>query len=210
MREWRTVCVCRPLRRGQPKPTPVFSVKAIVSTRASQITQRSSTEEGSKSWRTIYLNFLHPATPRGRRHTQQLLLQLFSGDPPSAPGLIWSVVICSLLAPRFLAPCGQRNFWFPRGTCDYNVQMYSTRSQLQTFLYSCFEFNTSNISGCCWALKPWPSVPAVSAEASKKKKRCYWSLILNFQIVLNMLFPARFNTAECIRAKRTHSLIHPT
>lgn len=140
--------------------------------------QWSSAEEGSKSWRTIYLNFLHSATPRGRRHTQQLLSQLSSGDPPSALGLIWSVVICSLLALGFLAPCGHRNFWFPRGTRDYILQMYCTRSQLQTFLHSHFEvFNTSNINGCSCALKLWPLVlvcvflfaPAVSAKASKKK-----------------------------------------
>lgn len=142
--------------------------------------QRSSAEEGSESRRTIYLNFLHSATPRGRRHTRQLLSQLFSGDPPSAPGLIWSVVICSLLTLGFLTPCGHRNFGFPRGTCDYGVQMYCTRSQLQTFLYSHFQFNRSSISGCSCALRLWPSVPAVSAKASKRK-RCYWSFIVNFQ-----------------------------
>lgn len=120
--------------------------------------QRSSAEEGSKSWGTIYLNFLHSATPRGRRHTQQLLLQLFSGDPPSALGLIWSVVICSLLALGFLTPCGYRNFWFPLGSCDYNVQMYCTRSQLQTFLYGHFEFEYIKISGCSCVLTFLPSV----------------------------------------------------
>lgn len=133
--------------------------------------QRSSAEEGSKSWRTIYLNFLHSATPRGRRHTQQLLSQLFSGDPPSAPGLIWSVVICSsdsgncdtLRAQKLLISSGIV-------LCRCTARAHSCRF----FLYSHFEFNTSSISGCSWL---WGSGPRFRSVF------CFWLLLLLHKLV---------------------------
>lgn len=169
--------------------------------------QRSSAEEGSKSWGTIYLNFLHSATPRGRRHTQQLLSQLFSGDPPSALGLIWSVVIYSLLALGFLAPCGHRNFWFPLGSCDYNVQMYCTRSQLQTFLSGHFEFEYIKISGLPSVLVCFSFLLLLFLQKLVKRKRdafghLYWTFKSLPDSTLLNVYGLKEHTVSFIQQKR--------
>ncbi len=77
------VCVCM---RGQPKLTPVFTVMAVVLAWALQITAMDPHQRGFRSWKTIYLNFLHSATP--------WRLNTLSSSSPCCPQEVWPT-LCS-------------------------------------------------------------------------------------------------------------------
>lgn len=148
------LCVCRPLRGGQPKPTPAFSAKAIVSARASQITAAVPPRRVQSPRELIYLNFLHPATPRGA--------QTHSAAPPAA--VLGRAALCSgahlircYLALRCRgAPAGAGTFHFLGERVIIMCRCAARAHSCRHFCYVAnFKLNTTNVSGgnCAWRLR---------------------------------------------------------